>query len=157
MSKDDQKPLQPLEVGSIMDAQGESLPVDVRLDLSELTLSGGYTPFIAPVAVTGQVANRAGITTFSYTAQLSMDLRCDRCLTSFHKDEALPVTHVLVRQLSQEDNDDFLVLPSGRLDVRETVFSDIVLWLPFRQLCSEDCKGLCAHCGADLNETTCNC
>lgn len=28
---------------------------------------------------------------------------------------------------------------------------------PYRVLCKEDCKGLCPHCGANLNHTQCNC
>ena len=38
-------------------------------------------------------------------------------------------------------------------ELRET----LMLELPMRPLCKEDCKGLCPSCGADLNETTCDC
>ncbi len=146
-----------LRVGSVMDIQGEVVNVDYSLDLSDIVLSGGHKPFTAPVAVKGKVENTAGITTLSYIAYLSMDLRCDRCLAIFHKEEQPDFHHVLVRRLAGEDNDEFLVLPEGLLDVTETVVSDILLWLPFRHLCKEDCKGLCSHCGCDLNETTCDC
>ena len=39
----------------------------------------------------------------------------------------------------------------------ELVMTDVTLELPFQLLCREECKGLCPVCGADLNETTCNC
>ena len=28
---------------------------------------------------------------------------------------------------------------------------------PIKRLCKEDCKGLCTHCGVNLNEETCGC
>ena len=32
-----------------------------------------------------------------------------------------------------------------------------VLAVPMKNLCSEDCKGLCPKCGKNLNEGLCNC
>lgn len=34
---------------------------------------------------------------------------------------------------------------------------NVVVNLPTRFLCTEDCKGLCSHCGKDLNEGECGC
>lgn len=34
---------------------------------------------------------------------------------------------------------------------------NVVVNLPTRFLCREDCKGLCSHCGKDLNEGECGC
>jgi uncharacterized protein len=33
----------------------------------------------------------------------------------------------------------------------------VTLALPLRPLCREDCKGLCARCGNDLNAGPCDC
>jgi len=33
----------------------------------------------------------------------------------------------------------------------------IALAMPLQPLCSEDCQGICSHCGADLAETRCDC
>ena len=48
------------------------------------------------------------------------------------------------------------------VDAREIDFTDIlnemvILNLPIKNLCKEDCKGICAGCGADLNENKCQC
>ena len=42
------------------------------------------------------------------------------------------------------------------VDITEEIREDILLEMPLRFLCSEDCKGLCA-CGADLNTEKCRC
>jgi len=38
------------------------------------------------------------------------------------------------------------------LDITEQVWESLVLLLPFKLLCKEDCLGLCVSCGANLNE-----
>ena len=43
------------------------------------------------------------------------------------------------------------------LDITDDLRAEILLELPTNILCSEDCKGLCPHCGINLNESTCNC
>ena len=41
--------------------------------------------------------------------------------------------------------------------LEDVVREQVLLSLPGRTLCREDCKGLCAHCGQNLNVATCNC
>ena len=43
------------------------------------------------------------------------------------------------------------------LDLTDDVREDILLSLPLKFLCQEDCRGLCPHCGQNLNEGTCSC
>ena len=43
------------------------------------------------------------------------------------------------------------------VDVSADVREDILLEIPGFPLCAEGCKGLCAQCGQDLNEGTCDC
>lgn len=43
------------------------------------------------------------------------------------------------------------------LDLEELILSDILLELPTKLLCKEDCKGLCPHCGCNLNHQSCDC
>ncbi len=43
------------------------------------------------------------------------------------------------------------------VDLDDLVREQILLALPTRQLCRDDCKGLCPTCGANLNQTTCDC
>jgi uncharacterized protein len=41
--------------------------------------------------------------------------------------------------------------------LRPLVRDALLLELPLAPLCREDCRGLCAHCGADLNDGPCDC
>jgi uncharacterized protein len=43
------------------------------------------------------------------------------------------------------------------IDLRDGIQEQVVLSLPVRPLCGETCRGLCLHCGADLNLGNCPC
>jgi uncharacterized protein len=43
------------------------------------------------------------------------------------------------------------------IDLAPIICEQIVLQAPMKILCADDCKGLCPHCGIDLNKSSCNC
>jgi uncharacterized protein len=43
------------------------------------------------------------------------------------------------------------------IDLDALLFEQIVLQVPFKVLCTDTCKGLCPHCGINLNTASCNC
>ena len=58
---------------------------------------------------------------------------------------------------SMEDAEDLILVEGGELPLDELVQADLVLSLPMRFLCREDCRGLCPVCGTNLNRCTCSC
>ena len=79
---------------------------------------------------------------------------CDRCLADLELDMDLDETYYLFPE-NTPDVDYFYSGDEIELDdfVRET----LVMNMPGKVLCSEDCKGLCSKCGADLNLGDCGC
>lgn len=59
-------------------------------------------------------------------------------------------------RLAEEDLG-LLVLKTPYLDVRPLVVEQVQLNVPMKSLCRDDCAGLCATCGADLNAGPCEC
>jgi len=43
------------------------------------------------------------------------------------------------------------------IDLDSLVIEQIFLALPVKILCSDRCRGLCPHCGTNLNEESCDC
>ena len=43
------------------------------------------------------------------------------------------------------------------LVLEDVLREQVLLSLPARTLCRQDCKGLCPHCGRDLNSESCTC
>ncbi|HEX9733942.1 MAG TPA: DUF177 domain-containing protein [Thermoanaerobaculia bacterium] len=50
-----------------------------------------------------------------------------------------------------------LVLTSPVLETRPLVVEQVQLNVPMKSLCRDECAGLCATCGADLNAGPCEC
>lgn len=57
----------------------------------------------------------------------------------------------------QEEDLSFSVFEEEAIDLDELVREQVLLALPTRALCSEECKGLCPACGADRNRQPCDC
>lgn len=58
---------------------------------------------------------------------------------------------------NEEDEPDTRIDEQHVLDLSGVLWQNLELALPVRALCRPDCKGLCASCGADLNEGACEC
>ena len=79
---------------------------------------------------------------FSVTAVMS----CGRCLCEIE------------HEVRKDNFFVYLKKPYGEnINLTEFLREDIIVSLPIRVLCKEDCKGLCPNCGTDLNKGTCEC
>ena len=62
------------------------------------------------------------------------------------------VQELFVHPGSEVNEDEASRLEGDLIDLEPLLRDDVVLDLPFQPLCREDCAGLCAVCGADLND-----
>ena len=128
-----------------------------QVDLSDLEFYG-RKPIVRPVLAQGSVVNHAGALVLNGTARSERDLVCDRCGKDFSREKVVALDMLLADELEQEDSEDEIFLLDGNeLDLDELVTTAFVLAMDTKNLCSEDCKGLCAKCGADLNLGPCGC
>ena len=80
---------------------------------------------------------------------------CDRCAADLEACMDVSESYYLFPERSSSDVDYFYSGDSIELDdfVRETV----VMNVPDKILCSDDCRGLCSLCGTNLNDKKCGC
>ncbi len=98
---------------------------------------------------------------FCVSAKSFVKLRipCDRCLEpvdtdiDFIIDESVDMAEASENEESEEKD----YIDGYNLDVDKLVFSEILLSMPRKILCKEDCKGLCLVCGSNLNIAECGC
>jgi uncharacterized protein len=57
----------------------------------------------------------------------------------------------------EEQNDDLYYYTGDHLDLAPMLREQVILASPMHPLCREECLGLCARCGNDLNEGPCHC
>ena len=130
--------------------------IDYSFDMSDVEINGAR-PFSSPVHVIGEINNHAGLVEIDADACFSYTAMCDRCCEPSTINYEVPVIHELVQSLENEDDDDYIVVPDMQLDLDALISEDIFLYLPPVHLCKDDCKGICPECGANLNETQCEC
>ena len=66
-------------------------------------------------------------------------------------------TTMLSDGAEEERNDDLYYFTGDHLELAPMLREQLILASPMHPLCSEECRGLCAHCGKDLNEGPCRC
>jgi uncharacterized protein len=129
-------------------------PVDERVSLT------------APAAVNGKVRLSGNQVFVSGHVEARAQVECDRCL----KPVELPVNaDFTLEYISDSDYEtaravelteaemSVSVFDGEAIDVDEIVKEQILLAVPTRMLCREDCKGICPECGIDRNTGECNC
>lgn len=145
-----------LELKKVFLVEGESLTAEYELDLHELTFNG-IRPLKMPVRVKAAAKNEADVVSLSVTASFDYIAPCDRCGEETVTKFDYSFVHTVVQSLCGENEGDYIETPDYQLDLDELVTSDIILELPSKYLCSENCKGLCPKCGQNLNRGDCKC
>ena len=124
--------------------------------MTGLELNGAY-PVQEPLQVSGQVENRGGVLMLEARAVTNLHLTCDRCAADFQRIKSLKLESLVASELEDEENDEIVLLDGDELDVGDVVTTAFILDMDTKNLCSEDCKGLCSRCGANLNLGPCQC
>ena len=146
-----------LDLRNVIHVPNAEKSFQFQLDLSDLEF-WGRKPITRPILVEGSVVNHAGALVLNGTARSELDLVCDRCGKEILREKVVSLDTLLATELEDEDNeDDYFLLDGNELDLDEVVTTTFVLAMDTKNLCSDDCKGLCAKCGADLNLGPCGC
>jgi len=85
---------------------------------------------------------------------------CDRCLGEFNQDLEAAFRLVYSKQTRNRFEDDeyrFLDENVTEIDLSPDIRENLLLVIPMKHLCKEDCMGLCPYCGTNLNHETCDC
>lgn len=136
--------------------ENSSLPIEYSLDMSNVDFSGAY-PLKKPVEINGTVSNKASLVELDAHITFVFEAPCDRCGVDAAKRYTLNIQKSLAPSIEGEESDSILLTPDMKLDLDELVYSEVIVSLPMKHLCKEDCKGICAKCGKNLNEGKCDC
>ena len=95
-----------------------------------------------------------------------VELACARCLEPIHR-EVSRKFELLYRPQGSDAGKEELSVTAAEAEVgyyqgeglllEDVLREQLLLALPLKAICREDCKGLCPHCGRNLNNEQCNC
>jgi uncharacterized protein len=149
-----------IDIVDLKKTPGTKIAVTIKepLELEEVRFEG---PVTADLRLANAVTRLLVHGTFSGNVRLA----CSRCAEDFNlplsaeiDEEFLPASSPEVKAdedvwsaLNVYDDDD------EEIDLTEILRQNALASLPIQPLCSEDCKGLCATCGENLNRRQCGC
>ena len=145
-----------LDLRDIINTPDAEKAFQLQVDLSDLDFFG-RKPITQPVRAEGRVTNHAGALVLEGTARSVLDLACDRCGKEFSREKVVALDSLVAHELEDDENDEIILLEGTELDLDEVVTTAYILAMDTKNLCSDDCKGLCAKCGVDLNVEPCRC
>lgn len=145
-----------LDLKKLFVTENMSLPISYSLDLSDVEFAGEF-PLKQPVSIEGQVKNKAGLVTLSVNVSYSYTAPCDRCTKECTDENSFSYVRNLATHIENEDSDSILTVPDYKLNLDEIFRDEVILDVPMKHLCKEDCKGICFGCGQNLNDGECRC
>jgi len=147
-----------LDVGPL-NLSGEVALEDLKIESSEIRVLGRIWVTLIAEKHAGEVRVRG-----RFTAEIQ--LPCARCLEPVrvplaaeldqfyrsHKD------HRLTGEIELQEKDTEIAFYFGDfIEVSDIIREQVLLGLPMKPICREDCKGLCPYCGKNRNLDACNC
>ena len=148
-----------LDLRPMLRGEVSVIPLDFMLDPIPPT----NVTFTDRAHITGQITDNAGY--MRMTAQITVPYtgECARCLApvdgvfSYTVEKTVVAEGMVSEETLEENEEEYVVLQDGRLDVDEQLDEYLLLAFPMRLLCEEDCPGLCPKCGRPKREGPCGC
>lgn len=115
-----------------------------------------------PVNITGSIyATDDGVYLSSKLTYEYIE-NCARCLTEFSQKIETVLSAKIIEESNQpnEDEEETMIYydsVKSQLEIEDSIRTSILLSLPMKVLCDENCEGLCDKCGKNLNEGQCEC
>lgn len=143
---------------------GSHKTVALEVALEPLVMGGQAVAFDKPFVGSAEIWNAGD--RMLVEAKLSGEaiLECSRCLGVFRMPVSLSFDEEFVegepREETEEEAEDQRTISffeGDEIDLTDALRDNVLLELPMKPLCSEECKGLCPKCGQNLNEGVCSC
>ena len=142
----------------ILNFDGKKLQIDEAVAITANSNDGFLVK--NPVRFRGVAANIGGTIELKGEASAEISMPCDRCAEMFEKVISFSIDERFKKEDSfseAEENPDIVAFKGTEIDLSDIVYSNLYLNIPPKNLCKDDCKGLCSSCGTNLNYGDCTC
>ncbi|HVM35758.1 MAG TPA: DUF177 domain-containing protein [Actinomycetota bacterium] len=144
-------------VADILDRPGTYRDIRLRERLPEV---GSPLARVSDQAITAELRAESVVEgiLLTGTSRASVVLSCARCLKDFGGEVRAELCELFAPPGREVSSDaDVYEVQGAEIDVEPALRDAVTLSLPLRPLCRDDCKGICAGCGTDLNAGVCQC
>ena len=145
-----------LDVSRSLKSPGQIFPFEAEVEIEPLEVLSDPVHFVDVHAEGEYLCTGDNRISLKAEVRAQADTRCARCLEPIRVPVSAAVDAIYDRQPDPEDPD-LYSFEASTVELTDAVRDALLLELPMRNLCSEDCKGLCPVCGINLNKSTCTC
>ncbi|MDH3471188.1 MAG: DUF177 domain-containing protein [Acidimicrobiia bacterium] len=138
-----------VDASDLLKDVGRTRPVQISASV-EWGTEFVKTPADSPLQADLELQSISGGVMTNGRVAFEAEFSCSRCLTERRLPQEIRIT-----QLFGDDPDAEYQLSGEDIDLEPMLRDEVVLAMPLRPLCRDDCAGLCPSCGADLNEGSC--
>ncbi|WP_461204457.1 YceD family protein [Clostridium sp. DL1XJH146] len=144
-----------IDISDLTSKKVESKKVNTYVDSVDFIYDKEEIKFAKPVFIEGEFILNENLITFEGVITTTLILSCSRCLEKFE----YPIQVSIAENFSREDvsDEEIIELEGNYVDFTQIIEKNIILELPIKKLCKENCNGLCPICGSNLNKCKCNC
>ncbi len=126
------------------------------------SLIGLESAFSSPVRIGAELDKSTRQLLLRTSVETSGRFQCDRCLEEF--DRPIKAGYSVVYVYAEEEAANvppeevrLLAADTTTIDLGNDVREMVLLSVPLKLLCREECRGLCSRCGKNLNAGPCGC
>lgn len=150
-----------VDVAPVFEVLGESFDVSDDLEIPALDVGAETFVALGPAHFDITVTNTGTAIIAMGSVSMPVSATCARCLCEFPTEITAEVDGFYVSPghdegLPEEQEVEYIDA-ENRIDILPAIVSALVLEAPFAPVHDEECAGICATCGADLNEGSCGC
>lgn len=151
-----------ISLSEIMNTKDKVEHIQAEIEMEKFIFEGNSYEFAWKDPVSLIITNLGNMEVMiEGSTKLSLIIFCSRCLKALEYPMDIAISKVIDFKLTEEDRaedlDEANYIIGYNLDVDILIKGEIIIGLPMRLLCSDECKGLCMHCGTNLNEKSCDC
>ncbi|MFC1489916.1 DUF177 domain-containing protein [Candidatus Latescibacterota bacterium] len=154
--------------------QNKTSVFEFDTDAAELNIQAEDITFVDGIHVVCEMHKYIDLSKLDIEIKAHAEQNCSLCVEPFrfeiNGELSLVVRHMkkgeLFPSFTEDDSgdieaydDNLIFLPYGEdsIDITENVHDALLLAVPTKPLCKDDCKGLCTECGENLNISDCGC
>lgn len=145
-----------IKLTDALNEPGGKVSVSGDINTDNFIYHGDEYEFACAPHFNGTLTNNSQELVLAGTVKAEFYAKCARCLEKTRQTLDYGVEEVFVRE-SGNDDSDAVIFSGDEIEPDEVIMSGFFVNAPSRYLCSEDCKGLCPECGANLNKGECGC
>ena len=148
-----------LDITKGIQRKGIDVPFALEDAWGEDHWNGDTISYVRPVVLSGLYMLADETVIVRGTARAVIQSPCARCLKPTQTQVEAEFEEAFIRDTGEarEADDDSYMYSGHVIELDEAVRTVLLLEMPSRVLCREDCRGLCDQCGADLNANACSC